>query len=296
MTMRLKFQIPITISLISIYAASSMAVAPLGPSRALLGEGEKGIGISLSHQSMNLSADGDYNEQQTSLAWFAADTDLDIQDLVSDPVFATLNYGINQDWDVFIRIGVVNAKDDIEVETNSAVSATRFMNAGDKMSLSSGHELAWGIGSRATFYENDNISWGGSFRMTWLDPKASSDTLAQNTGTGNIATVDLDLKYWEIVVAGGPTINLGNYWVYGGPFLHFVRGDLDIDGTWTNPAGPPAGAPFPVNGSGDVEEESIIGAHVGAQWNMREVLCWNAEVSFTGDAWGLGISGLWRVR
>jgi hypothetical protein len=290
--MRFKLQIPITISLISIYAATSMAVAPLGPSRALLGEGEKGIGISLSHQSMNLSASGDYTEQQPGgAATGQAEVDFSIKDLVSDPVFATLNYGINQDWDVFVRIGVVNAKDDVEVERNNPVAATRFLNAGNDASLNSGHEFAWGIGSRATFYEDDNISWGGSFHMTWMDPKASSDTI---TGlTGETGRVDLDLKYWEIVVAGGPTINLGDYWIYGGPILHFVRGDLDIDGTWTDTGI----GPFPMESSSDdVEEESIIGGHIGAQWNQTEDLCWNAEVSFTGDAWGIGISGLWRVN
>ena len=280
----------ISISLLSIYASASMAVAPIGPSRALLGEDEKGIGLSLSHQSMNLCADGDFIEQQpAALATGQADLDLDIKNLVSNPIFATLNYGINQDWDVFIRIGVVNAKDDIEVESNRPVAATRFLNTGNEASLNSGHELAWGIGSRATFYEDDSISWGGSFHMTWLDPESSSDTM---TGlTGETATVDLDLKYWEIIVAGGPTINFGDYWIYGGPFLHFVRGDLDIDGTWVDTGI----GPFPMNGSTDVEEESIIGGHVGAQWNQTEDLCWNAEVSFTGDAWGLGISGLWRI-
>jgi len=288
--MRFKLKTLITISLISIYASTSMAVVPIGPPRALLGEGEKGIGISLSHQSMNLSADGDYIEQQPAgRATGQADLDLEIKDLVSDPVFATLNYGINQDWDIFVRIGVVNAKDEIEVESNRPVAATRFLNAGNEASLDSGHEFAWGFGSRATFYEDDSISWGGSFHMTWLDPEASSDTM---TGlTGETATVDLDLEYWEIVVAGGPTINLGNYWIYGGPFLHFVRGDLDIDGTWRDTGI----GPFPMDGSTDVEEESIIGGHVGAQWNQTEDLCWNAEVSFTGDAWGLAISGLWRV-
>ncbi len=129
--------------------------------------------------------------------------------------------------------------------------------------------------------------------MTWLDPESSSDTLT-DTATGSTASVDLDLKYWEIVVAGGPTINLGggDYWVYGGPFLHFVRGDLDIDGTWTAPAL----TNFPLNGSSDVEEESIIGGHVGAQWNMSEDVCCHVEIAFTGDAWGLGIGGLWRAE
>ena len=69
-------------------------------------------------------------------------------------------------------------------------------------------------------------------------------------------------------------------------------GDLDIDGTWTAPAL----ANFPLNGSIDIEEESIIGGQLGAQWNMSEDLCWNAEVTFTADAWGLGVSGLWRVN
>ena len=291
--MRLKFQIPMTISLISVYAASSMAVAPIGPPRAQLGEGEKGIGISFSHQSMDLSADGDYTETQTApgVTRFAADLDSKIQDLVSNPVFASLHYGINQDWDVFVRIGVANAEDDIEIEGNNSVPATRFMQAGDEVSLSSGHEFAWGVGSRATFYEDDNISWGGSFQMTWLNPKSSSDTVTESFA-GSTANIDLDLEYWEIVLAGGPTINFGDYWIYGGPFLHFVRGDLDIDGTWTN-----TGLPnHPLSGSFDVEEESYIGGQIGAQWNAREDLCFNAEAVFTADAWGLGISGLWRVN
>lgn len=285
--MRPRLQILITISFISIYASSSMALVPIGPPRALLGQGERGIGVSYSHESMDLSGDGDYNHQAAGGGWLIQDTDFEIQDLVSDPIFASLHYGILQNCDVFLRIGVANAKDDVEGSTTPP--GTPFFNGRDGASLNAGHEFAWGVGTRATFYETENVSWGGSFNMTWVDPKSSSSTIIGNTG--EVGNVDLDLKYWEIVVAGGPTINLGGYWIYGGPFLHFVRGDLDIEGRWVD--GPTNGL---MDGSVDVEEESVIGGHIGAQWNMTENLCWNAEAAFTGDAWGIGISGLWRVN
>jgi hypothetical protein len=80
--------------------------------------------------------------------------------------------------------------------------------------------------------------------------------------------------------------------VYGGPFLHIVEGDIDL-----NTAGLDSVlSPWVVESSGDLTEASQFGGYIGAQWDVDENTMANIEIQFTADAWAVGIGGVWRFE
>lgn len=155
-------------------------------------------------------------------------------------IFADIGYGIMDQLEVFGRVGV--AKSEV-----------------DEFDFDSDYEFAYGFGTRVTITEQDAITWGGLFQIGWLE------------GDDTVLGADVDIDTYEIQIAVGPTYEADKMRIYGGPFLHFVDGDLDVEGV----------------GSADIEQESEFGGYVGAQFDVAENTAASVELQFTGDAWAI---------
>ena len=107
-----------------------------------------------------------------------------------------------------------------------------------------------------------------------------------------ILTGDAELDFWELQVAVGPTWEGDNFRIYGGPFLHLVDGDIDLDTTGVDGST----AIWRVISNGDIEEASQFGGYAGAQWLVNENTVANVEAQFTGDAWAIGIGAVWKFE
>ena len=122
------------------------------------------------------------------------------------------------------------------------------------------NESAWGLGTRATFIEKDNVSWGVLFQLMSLNAE----------GTGRIGDYELngDFDIYEYQLAIGPTFDNNGSSVYFGPFFHFIDGDADLTSF----------------GSVDIEEESEFGVYVGVLWELADNTTLNIEFQGTDDA------------
>lgn len=83
-------------------------------------------------------------------------------------------------------------------------------------------------------------------------------------------------------------MQLNGFSVYGGPFLHFVTGDLDVEAAGVDSFS----AINRVDLSQDIREESEFGVFAGAQGQVNEDTSWFVEFQITGDAWGVGVGGV----
>ena len=81
-------------------------------------------------------------------------------------------------------------------------------------------EFAWGAGFKATVFDSSPAPWGVLFQITHIEGDGSY------VDEDGLITADLDL--YEMQIAVGPSYREGNVCIYGGPFLHFVNGDLDV--------------------------------------------------------------------
>lgn len=275
---------------------TATAVGPFGPPRAVIGSGRWTVGVDYARQTGDMESSGTYKEGYVDdTVWYCKDNRFDLRDLESNLIFGRIEYGLGDTWDLFARLGVSDIQGDLTVPLSSSdgLPATQFFAGGERFSLDHSAGLALGVGSRMTFVETGDLSLGTIFQFTWLKPSSSDASFTDADLVGDPIEMDLtvDLDYWEIQLAGGATLNLGSLWLYGGPFLSFIRGNLDIEGTWTDLA---LGTGS-IRASHDVQEDAIFGGYVGGQWILADNLCLHIEGLFTGDGWGIGAGGVWRL-
>ncbi|MFC1781492.1 hypothetical protein ACFLZ8_04460 [Planctomycetota bacterium] len=131
------------------------------------------------------------------------------------------------------------------------------------------------------------MAWGGLIQLNWTNPDASEVT----DETDSNFSGDIELSLWEVQIAVGPTVDYGTYRIYGGPFLDFVNGDLDVKGTTIHPI---STLNMTVEGSHDVREKAQVGGYVGAQFYLDDASSIYTEGMFTGDAWGVSVGVNWN--
>ena len=218
----------IVILLVFAFCVPSFGLTPMGPPKAGLEQGQFGVGLN-------------YTLGEMDLEFSASGVSSETLEVESNMLFVDLGYGIMDQLEGFVRLGIAQ----YEIEE-----------------WDGGNEFAYGLGTKVTISEQDAITWGGLFQITWIE------------GDDTISGVDIDVDAYEIQLAIGPTYEADSMRIYGGPFLHLLDGDGD------------AGIPG-FSASFDIEQESVFGGYVGAQFDVAENSCANIEVQFTGDAWAI---------
>lgn len=118
--------------------------------------------------------------------------------------------------------------------------------------------ITLGAGAKWTFHQEAELPLGVLFQLHWFP--------------GTSFATELDL--YEIQIAAGPTYHFDRFSVYGGPFLHFLRGEEDSSVFGTDV---------------DLEEESVLGAYVGARADLTSRVGLDIELQVTGDAYGVAV-------
>jgi len=262
--------------LMATLTSTAFGLAPLGPPTAGLNQGQFRLSGEYAYSEMDVEIDPPHYVNGT------------MPDLKSNMVFGNLGYGVMDNWEGYVRLGIANAEFS-KIDWDNDPQDERYGFDGD-------YGFAYGFGTKYTFWEQtDDLHWGLLFQMTWIDTDGSADGTEQSGEGTAFLDRDIELDYYEIQIAVGPTWQATqSLCVYGGPFLSFPSGDFDedyrayaiIDGTLTLVDGPE-------KHSADLEEESMFGGYVGAQLDVTEQMTAFAEVMFTSDAWGLGIGAGW---
>ena len=282
----------LTVGLIIVGACSTVASAlpAMGPPRAMIGMDQWSIGLGYSYSQMDLEASGKSREDPGSGVWSPwLSSKHDVLDLTSNIVLGQLGYGVADNLDLFASLGVSDAQDELKESTAGAYPGDEYTG------LDAGFGFAWGLGARATVFQDGDLTWGGLVQILWENPGDADISLSpEPPGLPNRLTGDADLELREIQVAFGPTLQLEDFCVYGGPFLHFVEGDIDASVSGLDASGVP---PLErVELSEDINEESVIGVYAGLQGEASENLSWYAEYRMTGDAWGIGVGAVRRFK
>jgi hypothetical protein len=211
--------------------------------------------------------------------------------------FGTLAYGVCDNWDIFVRAGASDAKDDARAMANIPRVGFDFNDVDliDQLGVPQKYPLkgidsdfgfAWGVGTRATFCRSGPWAFGGLIQATWFKPGDSDirymDPLF-GEGVEHDGTAELD--FWETQVSLAVSYQVDTWRLWVGPFLQFVVGDFDRSGTILVD-GVPSGT---FRASSDLQQESEIGGHFGADWSISQQLDLWVEGQLTGDSWFGGI-------
>ncbi|MBA7479047.1 hypothetical protein ES707_14478 [subsurface metagenome] len=229
---------------ISLFSSSALGLDPMGPPTAGLKTGQARIGFEYVYAEADI--EGTYAG--------ISDT---FDDVESNRLMSNLGYGLTDDWEVFLRLGVTDVEQD---------------------GFESDYEFAYGFGTKVTFAKDDNLSWGALFQMGWSEVEDSVTYNLTDFGLG-IVTVDEEVDWYEIQIAVGPTYELREGWlIYGGALVYFLEGEVDFAGVATI----------------DLEEESQFGGYIGTQVDLDENASWFVEYQLTGDAYAVGTGISWK--
>jgi hypothetical protein len=262
---------------------SAFGLSLMGPPRSILQEGQNSFSLELQYNEMDLQTFGDVTESYISISNPTTSyTEYKLDKIKTTMPSVRIDTSLFENWDVFLRVGAADASDEINEEMPDGSLGHQYQDFDGKFGFS------YGIGTRTTFFSENNTSWGGIFEINWINPGSSEITDKSDTNFTGEAEID----YWEFQLAIGPTIELNSVRIYGGPFMDFINGDLDMTGTTLDTEAP--FLPMEVKSSQEIREKSQFGGYLGAQWRLGENNTLVTEAQITGDAWGIGIGTTWK--
>jgi hypothetical protein len=269
---------------LGVLVSAAPAGAPMGPPTAFLGEGRWAVGGEYGYEQTDMKASGTVTEQFLNDTTFFWTQPFRIDDLASNMFFGTLAFGICDNWDIFARVGAANAQDEI-VALPADTGAVQRQNDFDG---SCG--LAWGVGTRATFCRSGPWSFGGLMQVTWLHPGDSDFAVVDPLIPDESWVGEVKLKYWQAQAVLAAAYEADQWRFWAGPFLQFIRGDMDFNGTAVlNGAGVST-----IGWTSKLRESAQVGGHFGANWEMSDVFDVWVEGQITGDSWLVGVGALIR--
>jgi len=277
----------IDLAVTAILASTAMGGAPMGPPVAILGEGQWSVSGEYGLEQMDLKGCGRAETTipgETTFFWTQPSR---IDDLKSNMFFGKLAYGICDNWDLFVRAGASDASDQIVV----LPADTSSVEVRDSLDGSFG--FAWGVGTRATFCRSGPWSVGGLLQVTWFKPGDSDFSVPDPLVPDETWVGSMELDYWQTQVSLAAAYQADTLRLWGGPFLQFVRGDMDFSGAAILEEG---GGASGLTWNSELEETTQIGAHVGADWQIAEQ--WNlwVEGQITEDSWLVGVSAAFTPK
>ncbi len=266
---------------VAFVGTSAFAVGFIGAPTADLGKGQWGIGANYSYSSQDLDKESlkvTWNEYLAGV-WDDGGTDkakITLKDFNVHRYYATLSYGVEDWWTIYAQLGLT------DVKTN----AERDWGGGDidKWGMNFDNDFAWGLGTKITFAKQDKIDWGATLQMNWMN--TNWKTSGDDASYGRTDSVDIDT--YDIVLAVGPTIDMGGWKLYGGPYYQYLSCDYNekwVDYLISDPTTKQTG-----KDTADISNNEF-GGYIGATFDIASNCSAGVEYSNNfSDSWGLGTS------
>jgi len=264
--------ITLLLSVICLTGSNAFALDPMGPTTSCLRHGQSEIGLEYINSTMDLELsqgkwvetfNGTFNDAGEAVSF-------DLKDFETSKIYATFGYGIWEGCDVYLRLGGVNT------EFGDSIWET-----GEKFDSNTNYSVS--LGSRATFYQIGELDIGRLIQLSWCN--IDGDLKVPLAAYPQPDEVDIELM--EVHFAVGATYVAPNGTsIYGGPFIHYVTGDLEDE--FTDTSG------LTSKYSWDIGETSTFGGYFGTQLYISERSYLNIEYQRTGGADAFGLSFLCR--
>jgi len=259
------FHLIIVFFVAGLYGSTAFAFDPLGPPTAgFTGVGQTSVALEYSWSKMDLDMDGIPNLDLLS------DT---IENFEFNKIYTNLGLGSSDGSELFLRLGVADADPD---KSDNSDNVAGYLGKSDQSFLLGG-------GVKFTLYKREIVKWGLLAQMSWAN--YDFDDRSYSIAGHNVA-LSTDIEIFEVQFAVGPAVNVrDNIAIYGGPFLHFLNGKAEQNGT--------------IDGTSseidtDLKQDAILGAYVGIKLDITSHSDFNVEFQTT-DA-GYAVGGKMRYR
>lgn len=265
----------LTLVMVGFGSSSAFALDPMGPPVAGLKQGQFKAGVDYSYSKMDLElTNGTFVEFLDGVLFDTGEaTTFTLKDFKASKVYVNLGYGFADNCEAFLRVGGTEGKfgDSIWMDSEQ---------------FDGGSDLAVGGGIKVTFFEEDGLKVGALAQGSWAQYHGQMDS-PNWTGPD---FVEIDMAEFQIAVGASYTWD-ESISVYGGPFFHFINGDLD-DTVGASITG--AGELLNSEYAWDINEDSVFGGYFGVQLEVGEGCSFNVEYQKTAAADAFGASLMWR--
>ncbi len=252
------------------WSSEAFSLDVMGPPAAGTENGMFEAGIEYTNSKMDLEFhNGLYSEYIDGVFdnWGEA-LDITLRDLKINRTYAKFGYGFYNNAEVFLRLGGFNAKFGDSIWEDSE-------------QFDSGPELAAGGGIKLTFFRNGKMKLGGLFQLntSHFDGRLEASHWA--------AADSVEINLTEAQLAAGASYACNEHLtIYGGPFLHFINGDISDEFSQVDSG---TGGLLTSKYTWDIKQESALGGYIGAQMSFNENCSFNLEYQQTADASAFGI-------
>ena len=240
------------------------ALDMMGPPTAELEKGMFSGGIEYTYSSMDLDLiEGQANIYRNGDFYGSGIVEsITIKDFQVNTLYAAVGYGIFENYEAFVRMGVANATfgDSLWEEREE------FNNK---------YNFAIGAGLKATIYTGFAWKIGGLFQINRVELDGEIDSSSWDIPQPQFA----EISTTEMQIAiGAKYLWTRRISVYGGPFAHFISGNFDYEFTRiTND--------FDTGEySWEINEGPTYGGYLGAQIEIAKNCSANIEYQHTSNA------------
>ena len=262
----MKIRLFLVMGLLCFLSSRTFALSFMGPPMAERNQGQWSVGYNYSYSVQDLD--------KVRLDWFMISDDtttstgegqLRIEDLTVQRHYVGINCGFTDWLELYARIGLSDVKGDIHWFDNEA-------------GYNFDSDYAWGWGTKVTFEKSDTVAWGAALHLNWLD--TSTGEIKDVSGSGPWKdTVSIDT--YEVLFAVGPTVDMGGWKLYGGPFYYSLDGDYEHERNFFE-------LDYIEREDAHIKEDGSFGGFIGTVVDLAENSDLTAEVSFTSGGWGFG--------
>ncbi|MGB2862279.1 MAG: hypothetical protein WBC05_03050 [Sedimentisphaerales bacterium] len=237
----------------------------MGPTTSRLKDsGKTSVGAEYFWGSMDIDADG------IPELGLISDT---IKDVDFDKISANFALGMGRGSEIFLRLGVAEAEPD---KGDNRDNVAGYIGSSDECFFIGG-------GAKWTLYEEANFGWGLLTQVSWAD--FDFDQQIYSIGGYNV-NFSTDVEIVEVQISTGPTLKLTkDLTFFGGPFLHFLNGDMELKGSIDGLSG---------SISTDLDQESLLGGYIGAELGLGQNAIISFEVQGTSGNYGMGGQLVWK--
>ncbi len=238
----------------------------LGQPSGELESSESQIGFVYSKSEADILTDddiGDFSQEK-----------IKIKDIDFLKRYFVFSLAFDERIEVSLRLGSAQAEPDRKLNTSNFAGHLGESDNG----------LLIGGGAKLTLYNKERFKWGLSAQFSAADYEFDQTDFQINSV--NYHSFETRWTLYEAMISTGPTLIINDsISAYGGPFLHFIRGETELDATIDTTA---------AHAETDIREDSIIGGFVGIEFNFGGNLSLNIEGQRTNSASGIAGSIAFR--
>jgi len=251
--------------------SNAFALDLMGPPTAEIEKGMFRAGIDYAFSDMDLELiEGEGTTfRNGALLGSGTAASLPISGFEVNTLYATVGYGVFENCEAFLRMGAANA-----------TFGDSFWNEGED--YDSDYNFAIGAGIKVNFYEGFDWKIGGVIQINRSELGGKLDSSAWVIPQPQI----VDISTTEIQIAIGTTYMYSKQLsIYGGPFAHFISGDLDFQFNRVTDQFFDVG-----EFSWEINEGPTFGGYLGAQYEFAQNYFANIEYQHSSDADVFGLS------